>query len=61
MQTYDSILLEIKEKDIQTFSSEIVNIVENVNKPYPILNEVKIKADIEISISDLSNLFKVKY
>jgi DNA polymerase-1 len=60
IQMYDAVVIECREKDIIDIAPEIINIVENVNKPFPILNEVKIKADIEIGRKNMAKLEEIK-
>lgn len=48
LQIYDAVVLEANKKEIDILAPVIHNLIINVNKPYPILNEVNFTADIKI-------------
>jgi uracil-DNA glycosylase family 4 len=48
MQTYDSAVIEAREKDVEWIAPIMKETMENVCKPYPTLNTVKVKTEIEV-------------
>ena len=54
-QVYDSVVVESPNDEIDDVSDIVQEIMENVNKPYPNLNRVKLVSDIEVG-PDMENL-----
>lgn len=48
MQTYDSLVVEAKEEELDTIAPNVINIMTSINKPFELLNTVDIKTDPEV-------------
>lgn len=56
MQVYDSSVVEAEKSEVEEVAKIMTNVMTSVNKPYPVLDEVKIKIDLERG----TNLFNLE-
>lgn len=58
MQIYDALVVEAKEEEIDIIAPKIKKIMETINKPYDVLNEVQLRADVQVG-PNLADLVKL--
>ena len=60
LQVYDSIIAEVRDEYVDSIILMMKDIMENVNKPFPNLNRVKLLVDFQVG-KDLKNLKKYSF
>ena len=58
LQVYDSVIAESPDEEVEEVAHIIKDIMENVNKPFDIINRVKLLADVEVG-PNLADLKKI--